>query len=56
MRRANPAAIDGAQGSFDVECSAVRPGAPPSGMWPRQTVAEALARLARWNSTVGTGP
>jgi len=55
MRRANPAAIDGEQGSFDVERSAVRPGAAPSGVWLRQAVAESLGRLARWGSAAGTG-
>ena len=56
MRRANPAAIDGEQGSFNVERSAVRPGAPPSGVWLCRTAAESLARRGRWDSATGTGP
>ena len=55
MRRENPAGIDAEQGSFDVERSAVRPGAAPSGVWLRQAVAESLPRLAWWGSAAGTG-
>jgi hypothetical protein len=56
MRRANPAAIDREQDSFDVERSAVRPGALSVGHVALcQTVAESLARLTRWDSATGTG-